>query len=152
MEARLRGVERLDGPITVSLDGPYESNGEGKLPSLDWDVSVQAAGLRFKGGVVVTDDNAFIEFGGRTYEVGTQLFASLSKRFSNGGGVGSLKGLGLDPASWLQDPQVDEGDDVGGDATRKIKRLGERQGGDRGRGRRAALAGVSPAARVAAEV
>ena len=120
VEARLRGVERLDGPITVSLDGPYESNGEGKLPSLDWDVSVQAAGLRFKGGVVVTDDNAFIEFGGRTYEVGTQLFASLSKRFSNGGGVGSLKGLGLDPASWLQDPQLDEGDDVGGDATRKV--------------------------------
>ena len=34
----------------------------------------------------------------------------------------TLKSFGLDPATWLEDPEVKDGDDIGGDATQVVTR------------------------------
>ena len=118
------GGERLEKPITLRLSGPYDfSEGRKRPPRLDWDVAFKGAGLNVKGGLIATADNAFVELQGQAYEVGTEAFSSLARQYTSfqPGRPQSVGALGLDPASWLEDPQLDEdGESIGGDATRKV--------------------------------
>jgi len=122
VSADLQGVEQLDGPLSLTLEGPYKSQGKKKLPLFDWDIKVQGAGQSFTGGLVVTADNAFVQFQGTNYEVGTELFTRFAGQIEQQSTAGpqNLKALGVDPASWLDDPEVGDGDDIGGDSTQVI--------------------------------
>ena len=124
MKADLEGLDQLKGPITFNISGPFKSRGEKALPVLDWDVKVRFAGQTIDAGVVVTDDNAYVTFRGQAFEVGKQLFSQLKKNFADqqkqAGEQQSLKRFGIDPTGWLDDPEVEDGEDIGGDATRKI--------------------------------
>jgi hypothetical protein len=123
LKATLEGSSQIQGPIALSLSGPFESKGQKKLPVLDWDITAQGAGQSVKAGLKLTEDNAFVDFRGQSYEVGTQLFSKLAQQFASQSADNSgqsLKQFGLDPARWLKDPKVGDGDDIGGDATRKV--------------------------------
>ena len=122
MSADLEGVQQLSGPISLTIEGPYKSQGKEKLPLFDWDISAQGSGQSFSGGLVVTADNAFVEFQGTNYEVGTELFKSYTDQLEaqTAQGPQSLKALGVDPASWLDDPEVEDGQEIGGDSTQVI--------------------------------
>ena len=37
-KADLEGLDQLKGPISLSIEGPFKSNGAEQLPNLDWDV------------------------------------------------------------------------------------------------------------------
>ena len=124
MKADLEGLDQLKGPVSVSLSGPFKSSGEGELPVLDWDLKAKFAGQTIDAGMVVTDDNAYVSFRGQDYEVGEQVFEQLKANFAKqqkqAGGQQSLKQFGIDPTDWLKDPEVEDGQDIGGDSTRKI--------------------------------
>ena len=122
VSADLEGVQQLDGPISLTIEGPYKSQGKKKLPLFDWDVSVQGGGQSFAGGLVVTTDNAFVEFQGTNYEVGSELFTQFATQVEQQSDEGpqNLKALGIDPAAWLSEPEVKDGDDIGGDSTQVI--------------------------------
>ena len=107
----------VEGPIGLTLTGPFESRGDASLPKADWDVSVNAGGLAFQGGIKLTDDNAYLEFQGDAYELGNLI----SKVPEDAREEGFLENLGFDPASWLDDPKVEDGQDIGGDSTRRVK-------------------------------
>ncbi len=82
------------------------------------------AGQTIDAGLVVTEDNAYVNFRGQDYEVGEQLFRQIKTSFDRQrkqtGGQQSLKQFGIDPTDWLEDPEVEDGEDIGGDPTRKI--------------------------------
>jgi len=124
IKADLEGLDQLRGPVSLTLSGPFKSNGDKQLPVLDWDVKAQFAGQTIDVGVIVTDDNAYVEFRGQAYEVGEQLFSQLKTTFAQqqrqSGGQQSLKQFGIDPTGWLDNPKVEDGDDIGGDSTREI--------------------------------
>lgn len=124
MKADLEGLDQLKGPITLNISGPFKSRGEKALPVLDWDVKVRFAGQTIDAGIVVTDDNAYVSFRGQAFEVGEQLFSQLKKSFAQqqkqAGEQQSLKQFGIDPTGWLDDPELEDGEDIGGDSTRKI--------------------------------
>lgn len=124
MKADLEGLDQLKGPITLNISGPFKSRGEKALPVLDWDVKVRFAGQTIDAGIVVTDDNAYVSFRGQAFEVGEQLFSQLKKSFAQqqkqAGEQQSLKQFGIDPTGWLDDPGLEDGEDIGGDSTRKI--------------------------------
>jgi hypothetical protein len=122
LKADGEGIEGLQGPLELRAHGPFKSGAERKLPSLDWDIDVAGGGLKLSGGLIATDDNAFLRFQGRSYELGRDAFAKFARRLEaahpdrqRGPGL-----LGMDPASWLEDPKVEDGAPVGGEATRKI--------------------------------
>lgn len=122
LRADVEGLPSLDGPLELRLDGPFKSNGRGKLPSLDWGVAFEGAGQKLSGGVIATQRNAFLRFQGRSYALGESTFARLTRRLERSHpdrprGPGQL---GLDPAAWLKNPKVEDGDPVGGDDTRKV--------------------------------
>jgi len=122
LSADLQGVEQLNGPLSLTIEGPYKSQGKNKLPLFDWDLNVQGGGQTFAGGLVVTASNAFVEFQGTNYEVGSELFKQFASQIEqqSSSSPQSLKALGVDPASWLRDPKVEDGQEIGGDATQVI--------------------------------
>ena len=71
---------------------------------------------------MVTTDNAFVEFQGTNYEVGSELFTQFANQVEQQSDEGpqNLKALGIDPAAWLSEPEVKDGDDIGGDSTQVI--------------------------------
>jgi hypothetical protein len=69
------------GSFEASLSGPFQGDPDdpNAIPQLDWTGSLTAEGagqsISFEGGLVVTEDNAFVEYAGGTYELGTEMFA-----------------------------------------------------------------------------
>ena len=124
LKADLEGLDQVKGPLSLSIEGPYESKSPQQLPNLDWDVKVGGLGQDLEAGLAVTDDNAYVAFRGQSYEVGEQLFNQLKSSFAQqqrqSGGQQSLKQFGIDPTEWLDDPELEDGDDIGGDSTRKV--------------------------------
>src|SRR6188472_2796322 len=62
------GDSQVQGPISLSLSGPFQTQGKGKLPKFDMDAAFEGAGQNFKAGVTSTGDKAFVNFQGTEYE------------------------------------------------------------------------------------
>jgi hypothetical protein len=122
IEAKVDGVAQLEQPISLKVAGPYQSNGDGKLPSFDWEVSVSGGGQAFSGGILSTGDNAFVNFQGTSYEVGAEQVGQLNRQLAQQTGSGkTLKDFGIDPQAWVKDP-TDEGEEsVNGVNTTHVK-------------------------------
>ncbi|MGI9019524.1 MAG: hypothetical protein ACR2G3_02290 [Solirubrobacterales bacterium] len=133
------------GTFTLSLNGPFQGveDDPSALPQLDLTASVSGEGagqsVDFEGGLVITEDNAFVEYAGDTYEVGTETFASFKESFASassqaeeetGGDAAAsfqegceqaIEAQGGDPsacdfdiAGWFTDLANDGTEDVGG--------------------------------------
>ena len=120
--AKIEGVPQLSEPIRVKLGGPYKSNGKGKLPSLNWDISVSGGGQTFSAGLVSTGDRGFVNLQGTNYEVGRDTMAQLQQAASSSstGGSRSLSQFGVDPLAWVKDASEQGDSDVAGVKTRHV--------------------------------
>jgi hypothetical protein len=119
------GDPSIRGPIAATISGPFQSAGANELPKFDLALDASAQGQGFKAGLTSTSDNLFVNFGGTSYKAPAELLDRLkqSYRRSQQGGSSnsmSLRGLGLDPLSWLQDPTVEGTETIGGDETDHI--------------------------------
>ena len=71
-------MKSAQGETGVALSGPFQSNGERKLPSVDWKLRLDGMLPRpIEGRVISSGDDAFIEYGGETYQVGKDKIAQL---------------------------------------------------------------------------
>jgi hypothetical protein len=122
LDAELEGSERFDGPFSASLSGPFASAAGDELPQLDWDIAYEGQGQSGSGGLVVTEDNAFVEFGGQNYEVGAELYGRFERAYEEQQSEGpqSLEALGIEAEQWLEDPTVEDGEAIGGDPTQLV--------------------------------
>jgi hypothetical protein len=117
------------GPISVSLSGPFQSQGKGQLPKLDMEAKVEGAGQNIDAGVVSTGDKGFVKFQGQSYAVSDPVFQQFKKGFEQAQSQAdkqkgqSLATLGIDPRRWLSNPK-NEGDAKVGD-TDTIKITGD---------------------------
>ncbi len=139
------------GSFEASLSGPFQGDPDNPnaIPQLDWTGSISGEGagqsISFEGGITVTDDNAYVEYGGSAYEVGTETFSqfkqlteqaaaqqseteglSFSEAFTQGCQQ-SLEAQGGDPSAceidfsaWLTDLTSDGTEDVEGTETDHI--------------------------------
>jgi hypothetical protein len=71
------------GEFQASLSGPFQSDPDdpASLPQLDWTASASGSGagqsIDFSGGIVVTTDNAYVEYQDQAYEVGADQFEQI---------------------------------------------------------------------------
>jgi len=120
------GDDSVRGPITASISGPFQSVGSDELPKFDMSLDAHAQGQGFRAGLTSTSDQLFVNFGGTSYEVPAQLLDQLkdsyrrSQQEESSDQQMSLKSLGLDPLSWLQDPTVEGTETIGGVETDHI--------------------------------
>src|SRR5215213_3042763 len=75
------GSSNASGPISVSLTGPFQSQGKGKLPKLDIEAKVDGAGQNISAGLVSTGEKGFVKFQGESYAVTDAIFAEFKKGF-----------------------------------------------------------------------
>ncbi len=73
------------GSFEATLAGPFQGDAEdpAAIPQLDWTGSISGESngqsISFEGSLVVTEDNAYVEYGGNAYEVGTDLFGQFKQ-------------------------------------------------------------------------
>jgi hypothetical protein len=120
-----KGAEGVNGPITMSIGGPFQSEGEQKLPKFDIDFAFEGAGQSIKAGVTSTGSKGFVNFQGTEYVVSDQVFNQFKAGFEQAQKQGkeqnqSLSSLGLDPRQWLTNPKNEGDAKVGDDDTIKI--------------------------------
>lgn len=115
------------GSFTFSLNGPFQGveDDPTAIPQLDLTASVSGEGagqsIDFEGGLIITDDNAFVEYNGDTYEVGTDMFAQFKDSFeaASAGATGAAgeDGTDADAAASFQEGCAQAIEAQGGDAS-----------------------------------
>jgi hypothetical protein len=121
------GSRTLTGPITLSFSGPFQSLGAGKLPESAFDVSISALGNSASVTITSTGTKGYVTFDGESYQLPQSTFQQLESAFAQLGsspvssnGSGLLGKLGIQPAHWLQNPQVVGSETIGGVPTTHI--------------------------------
>jgi hypothetical protein len=119
----LKGVKQLNGPVKLSVQGPYETGGSQTIPKADWDIAASAAGQNFSAGFTSTGDNAWVGFQGQSYEIGRDAVARINQQIKQAAGSSKKKGLsqfGINPRDWVTDASDEGTDKVAGVETDHI--------------------------------
>jgi hypothetical protein len=132
LDGSVQGAQ--SGNLTATIEGPFESD-EGNpraFPQLDLSAQISASGagqgFDLDGGLITTADNAFVEYQGQAYEVGSSFFQRfrsdyerLARQAQARQGSQSdssiFQRLGIDPQSWLTNLSNEGDEDVEGSET-----------------------------------
>lgn len=120
MKLKLEGQEGSDGTLRLELSGPFRSRGPTKMPDADLDFSASGQGINLEGGLVLLPENAWIEFGGETYEVGEKLWSRAKESLNTGGGQETFADAGVKPLDWIKGAETGEGEEIAGTETTKV--------------------------------
>lgn len=121
------GSSLLNGPITLSFGGPFQSRGAGKLPESNFTVSASALGHNVAVGVISTGTTGYVTLQGSSYQLPAASFQKLESSFGQlstsqgtNSGSGALAKLGIHPMDWLTNPTLVGTENVGGAQTDHI--------------------------------
>ena len=120
------GDSDLQGPVTISLKGPFQAQDKGQLPKFKLDASFEGAGQSITAGATSTGEKGYVSFQGTDYVLEDQIFDQFKAGFEEaqkqGGGEEnqSFASLGMDPRKWLTDAKNEGDAKVGDDDTIKI--------------------------------
>jgi hypothetical protein len=126
MEIEAQGGEsQLDGPVSLSLSGPFQAQDEGKLPEFKLEAAFEGAGQSIKAGATSTGEKGYLSFQGTDYVVEDQVFEQFKAGFEQAQKQGSdqnqsFASLGMDPRKWLTSPKNEGDAKVGDEDTIKI--------------------------------
>jgi hypothetical protein len=110
-------------PVSLTVNGPFQSNGSGQLPSFDLSLGVNIRGQSINAGAVSTGTAGYLLFQGQAYTVPANTFASFKQGFLHSQSTpgqhptSSLSSLGINPRNWLTDLKSDGTSSVGGTTT-----------------------------------
>ncbi|HEY5286957.1 MAG TPA: hypothetical protein VIJ50_07615 [Solirubrobacteraceae bacterium] len=110
--------------IAVSLDGPFESVGAGKLPRFALQLQLGVAGHSLQAGATSTGSALFVQLAGSwfstpssTYKALEASYAGATKKASSAKVRSTFSSLGIEPGRWLSNPTKAGTATVGGEAT-----------------------------------
>lgn len=122
------GPSVLKGPIRLSLGGPFQSLGSGKLPQSNFSLSLGTTGGTVSVGILSTGSRGYVSFQGQSYQLPAATYQRLEASFAGlGSSPGSkssssvLQRLGIQPQHWLVNPQVVGDEALGGINTTHIR-------------------------------
>jgi hypothetical protein len=120
-----KNTQGVSGPVTVTINGPFQSEGKQKLPKFKIDFAFEGAGQSIKAGLTSTGTKGFVNFQGSDYAVTDQIFKQFKAGYEEAQKKGntknqSLASLGLDPRKWLTDAKNAGDAKVGDDDVIKI--------------------------------
>lgn len=117
-DVQVDGIAALGDGIQLRLSGPFTRT------AADLDVTLGGLGPALTGGFTLTEDNVYVGFAGRSYELGEELVEELrddvEERTGRDAESLSLEALGIDVERWLRDPQVQGDEEVGGEPVTRI--------------------------------
>lgn len=114
------GSAAFGKPVSLHLSGPFQSDGAGKLPQFDMQLSLAAAGSTLHAGAISADGRFFVELEGTPFAAPKATVQALQRSYAEASGShshSSFAALGIEPGGWLTDP-VDEGEvEIAGEET-----------------------------------
>jgi hypothetical protein len=113
----------VEGPFRLELDGPFRAaDSPTRLPDLDMAFRASGAGREYEGRAILTRQNAWVEYGDVTYEVGEQLWMGLRATLEeqSRGEPETFAEAGVDPLDWVEDAEESGEEEVGGTMTTKV--------------------------------
>lgn len=121
------------GSLNATIEGPFQSdaNNSDTFPQLDLTAKVSASGagqsFNFDGSLVTTKDNAYVEYQGQAYEIGSALYQRFLQGYQQAQKQAQAQGdqdsesffkqFGIDPTSWLTNLSNEGTTDVEGTDT-----------------------------------
>lgn len=118
------GSSTLSGPISLSVNGPFQSRGSGQVPESNFTIALNALGRHGQLGLISTGTSGYITLDGTAYQLPAVAFQKLASSFSSAGAKGTgggLSKLGIDPLQWITDPSIIGNATVGGASTTHIR-------------------------------
>jgi hypothetical protein len=112
-----RGLDE-NGRIRIALEGPFALRGPGRLPVARIRYTQVAGDQQAEATLISTGEDAYVEVDGAVTPLTAEQEAELLE--AGGSGGGGLDALGLDIEDWLDDPQTEDGPEVGGDETDRV--------------------------------
>jgi hypothetical protein len=109
------GPQASGGDLGFELSGPFALPARGGLPRADVDYTQLAGTRQATVTLVSTGDAAFVEVGGKAYELPPDQAESL-RIGTEGLGSGGA-GRQIRVGTWVRDPKLSDGGDVGGAET-----------------------------------
>jgi hypothetical protein len=119
---QVKGSPGLQKPLRITATGPFRTN-DGKIPSADVELKIgnDGGGQTITTGFLSTGDRAFVKFQDIYYEQPRAQVAKANRSIAQSRSKrGSLRGLGLDPRTWLAEAKDVGEDDIAGVKTRHI--------------------------------
>jgi len=119
---QLEGSPALDKPVRIEASGPFRTN-QGKLPFVDLELKIgtDGGGQTVTTGFLSTGDRAFVKFQDVYYEQPASEVRKANEALGrNKGRRSSLRALGLDPRTWLDEAKDEGEEEVGGVETRHV--------------------------------
>jgi hypothetical protein len=116
------GSSTLRGPVTLSLGGPFQSRGAGKLPQSDFTVSLGANGKTGAISVLSTGSAGYVTLGGTSYQLPAATFRQFESSLAPVTRSGSLSKLPkVNFLSWIRNPVVVGHETVAGTDTTHVR-------------------------------
>lgn len=122
VDARLQlepeGLLAIGGPIVLHVSGPFSVGGGS--PQLDLAVAATLAGEQYRGAIIATGEKGFVKLDDRTYSIDDAFVSKVrggARKTTKSGLQGSL---GIDPSSWITNPQTKGSEQVGGVDSERI--------------------------------
>lgn len=116
------GSSTLKGPISLGLNGPFQSRGAGNLPESNLAITVDALGHHGQLGIISTGTAGYVTLRGNAYRLPAAEYQKLASSFAGAGsGTGGLAKLGIKPLHWLTAPHIVGSDSVQGTPTTHIR-------------------------------
>jgi hypothetical protein len=113
------GLLAIGGPILLKVTGPFSVTGAAS-PQFDLAFAATLAGEQYEGAIISTGRKGFVKLDNRTYAI-DDAFASMLRGKSQKVKKSGLKdSLGIDPASWISNPQMKGNEQVSGIETQRI--------------------------------
>jgi hypothetical protein len=119
---QVKGSPSLEKPLRITATGPFRTN-ENKIPSADIELKIgnDGGGQTITTGFLSTGDRAFVKFQDIYYEQPRAQVAKANRSIAqNKSKRGSLRGLGLDPRTWLASAKDVGEETIAGVKTRHI--------------------------------
>lgn len=121
LDVDLKGWSVLSTPLNLHLNGPFQSNGGGKLPDFALDVDfggTQPVTL----GAVFAQGGGYLSIEGQAFDVGKETYEAFRKGYEKAKAdsakqskdATTLSALGVQPIRWLKDPKKVGEEDVAG--------------------------------------
>lgn len=112
-----------EGNSSMALEGPFKSNGEGKMPSFDFQVGLDGQGLNgVEGRLISSGKNMFVEYKGETYEVGEDVIAQAQREDKDAGGptAADIQALMGTMQNWFPRSDTQEDADLDGEPVTRV--------------------------------
>jgi hypothetical protein len=98
-------------PLAVTVAGPFENTGTGKLPRFDLRLQLSAAGHPLAAGATSTGSALFVQLAGTWFSTPSSAYKAIEEGYAKATSTAAtskarstFSALGIEPGHWLTDP------------------------------------------------